>query len=908
MAYLSHLQTLFEGQLPDMGEQVRLDVDPRSGALLIHDPAGQSLIRAPLGGDGPDLGRLQHEDLSQPGDTVAFAFGGTSRTLDRATLDRLTAEPGEADAFLDGTAFYGNMVTLASFETGGQSYLCIARKSGSGVETYRVGTDGSLTPVQSLADTATSHLSAVTAMTAFESGGQTWLATASATENGISLYRVGTDGKMTLGASFGFDQQLPVTTPTAMTSVEVGGETYVLLTAFGTSSLTVLEATGGGLEFRDQLNDSLGTRFGGASVVETFIKGDMALVAVAGGDGGLSLMQLLPGGRLLHRETVVDGTDTALAQVSGMRFVEQADGGVELFVLSGRDGGLSRFALDDAALGITARGQNGSAGNDILTAADRGGALAGGDGADVLIDAAGQDTLSGGAGADVFILSPDEADDLIRDFNAAEDQLDLGGYDMVHDISALGYRMLSNGAEVTVAGDTLTILSHNGRSLSRAELEQSMNLAADHVLMPVALPRIGEDGDDTFEASRHADTVDGGRGYDTLSYRYAASGAEVNLGDSGSNAGAAAGHILTGIEGLIGSAFDDCLTGDGWGNNLVGAGGDDTIRGEGGSDWITPGAGSNMIDGGAGRDMVSFVDLEDTPGRTNLDYRLDIDLGAGIAVNHDGSETNWLSSIERVTGTIFADRVRGSAGDDEIRGLGDYDWMIGTTGADTYDGGTGRDMISYVDSATGVTVDLALGQGLAGLATGDSYASVERVTGSAHADLFYGDAGENDFRGLGGYDVFVGSAGGRERYDGGAGVDTVAYFLSTSGVEASLLRGYGSGGDAARDLYTSIENLGGTSHDDVLTGDHGRNQLRGLAGDDFIFGNGGIDYLTGGRGNDTIDGGAGSDYAVFSGSISAYSLLREGDRVTVEGADGTDLLIDVEYFRFDDETVDIWSL
>jgi Ca2+-binding RTX toxin-like protein len=189
------------------------------------------------------------------------------------------------------------------------------------------------------------------------------------------------------------------------------------------------------------------------------------------------------------------------------------------------------------------------------------------------------------------------------------------------------------------------------------------------------------------------------------------------------------------------------------------------------------------------------------------------------------------------------------------------------------------------------------------------------VTGSVHIDIFYGDDGENEFRGLGGYDVFYGSAGGRERYDGGNGSDTVSYLFSDAGVVANLARGFGSGGDAARDLYTSIENLGGTNFDDLLLGDEGRNNLRGLSGDDFLFGAGGIDRIFGGRGDDTIDGGDGSDFILYRGDRADFDIEREaGTRnatVTWTGSgagDGTDTLTNVEYFVFDDETVNIWSL
>ncbi|WP_417525594.1 CAP domain-containing protein [Marinovum sp.] len=375
-------------------------------------------------------------------------------------------------------------------------------------------------------------------------------------------------------------------------------------------------------------------------------------------------------------------------------------------------------------------------------------------------------------------------------------------------------------------------------------------------------------------------------------------------------------------------------------DQLAGTTGAEVINALGGDDWITPGGGSDTVDGGAGRDMLSFFDLPDTAGRTNTDYRLDIDMAAGTAVSHDGAEAIDLSNIERVTGTIFADRIRGTDGNDEIRGLGDYDWIVATTGFDTYDGGSGQDMVSFIEwdssqanvvadifssngappsafDATGVVVDFTNSNNVANLSYGKTLTSIERITGSGRQDVFYGDAGENDFRGLGDYDWFVSSEGGRERYFGGDGIDTVTYYNASAGIIANLSNGarvngqetgYGSGGVAARDLYFEIENLVGSRFDDELRGSSGRNQLNGLEGDDFIFGYGGVDYLKGGLGNDVIDGGGGSDYALFDGNAGDYTLARSGNEVTVTGTDGTDRLIDVEYFRFDDGDVDIWSL
>ncbi|SPJ26970.1 calcium-binding protein [Falsiruegeria mediterranea] len=377
------------------------------------------------------------------------------------------------------------------------------------------------------------------------------------------------------------------------------------------------------------------------------------------------------------------------------------------------------------------------------------------------------------------------------------------------------------------------------------------------------------------------------------------------------------------------------------GETVPGTAASEQINALGGADWITPGGGNDTIDGGAGNDMLSFIDLPDSPGRTNTQFRLNIDLGAGTAHNHDNSEVMQISNVERVTGTIYADNIRGDAGANHLRGAGDYDWFTATTGNDTLDGGNGLDMVTFVEwqnaganalsdafspdgapptggQATGVVVDLANPANNTNLASGLTLVSIERVTGSSRQDVFYGDGNSNDFRGLGDYDWFVGSAGGRERYFGGDGIDTVTYFQSSAGVTASLRNGalvngqetgYGSQGDAARDLYFEIENLVGTRFDDHLTGNAGRNQLSGLDGDDFLFGYAGVDYLMGGGGNDTIDGGAGSDYALFDGNRSDYSLSRTASNaVTVTGADGSDLVTNVEYFRFDDGDIRIWDL
>ncbi|MCI5095945.1 MAG: hypothetical protein MRY77_06505 [Rhodobacteraceae bacterium] len=378
-------------------------------------------------------------------------------------------------------------------------------------------------------------------------------------------------------------------------------------------------------------------------------------------------------------------------------------------------------------------------------------------------------------------------------------------------------------------------------------------------------PLVGTEAPDHLEGNVHNDTITGLGGDDTI------------LGADG-------------FDVINGGPGDDRIDGGFGTDNLSGAAGNDTLLGGRHNDWITPGTGNDSVDGGLGSDMVSFFDMTDAV-RVILSDR----------TATTGGETNSLTNIENVTGSIYSDYIEGDIGDNYMRGIGGYDWFVGTDGNDRYDGGSGRDMIAYTNATAAVTVDLGAARGLAGQAAGDTYVSIERATGSSYGDTFYGSDGEDIFRGLGGYDLFIGSGGGRDRYDGGTGSDTVAYTASSSAVTANLRLGYGSRGDAARDLYSWIENLTGTNFDDDLRGDHWRNVLSGGNGDDFLFGDSGNDTLVGGLGDDTLDGGLGWDRANYSGNRADYTVLtlRNGD-IQVSGMEGTDVLINMDAIRFDD--------
>lgn len=85
----------------------------------------------------------------------------------------------------------------------------------------------------------------------------------------------------------------------------------------------------------------------------------------------------------------------------------------------------------------------------------------------------------------------------------------------------------------------------------------------------------------------------------------------------------------------------------------------------------------------------------------------------------------------------------------------------------------------------------------------------------------------------------------------------------------------------------------------------------GGSGADTLIGNAADNRLRGGAGNDVLDGGAGTDTAVFSGLRSQYTITAGVEVVdgvpyrivTVSGPDGTDVLHNIEFLQFADQTI-----
>lgn len=241
-------------------------------------------------------------------------------------------------------------------------------------------------------------------------------------------------------------------------------------------------------------------------------------------------------------------------------------------------------------------------------------------------------------------------------------------------------------------------------------------------------------------------------------------------------------------------------------------------------------------------------------------------------------------------GTTYFPAGSGSSGDDTIRAGGGTDTIFAGDGTNIYDGGGNTDTVDYSRAGVGVTVDLDSGNGQGrGVGDGtDTLVSIENVigsnqgdtiTGSGVANVLIGGRGDDRLLGGGGRDTLYGGADNDTLVGGAAadtmygegGTDTLEYLFSPSGVTIDLANGAGRGGHAEGDTFTSIENVWGSWHDDILVGDSRDN------------------VLLGSKGQDVLSGGGGKDRFVFTGPSDSTVARPDLIKDFVQGQDTIDL-------------------
>ena len=219
--------------------------------------------------------------------------------------------------------------------------------------------------------------------------------------------------------------------------------------------------------------------------------------------------------------------------------------------------------------------RSGSESADDITGSSGADKISARGGDDIIRGFVGADTVDGGAGYDTLVLTGTSAD-----LNAASDS-------QLVNVEAVS-------ATAAAAGVTIDL------STQSEGLTITGSASADTLVGGAGADTIhAVEGNDTLKGGPGNDVLDGGRlvqnmapsdwnDIDYADYSGATAGVTVNLATGVAQGDASVGtDALSGIERVIGSSYNDTLTGS-------------SIY----SEWFLPGAGDDYVDGGTGYDTV----------------------------------------------------------------------------------------------------------------------------------------------------------------------------------------------------------------------------------------------------------------------------------------------------------------
>ena len=387
----------------------------------------------------------------------------------------------------------------------------------------------------------------------------------------------------------------------------------------------------------------------------------------------------------------------------------------------------------------------------------------------------------------------------------------------------------------------------------------------------------GGAGDDVLIGGDGGDTFIGDEGQDQVVYDGSGAGVTVNLSTQTASqtlqfasGGEASGDRFDSIESVVGSNYDDAITGTDENNVLKGNRGADTLSGLGGDDALAGDEGNDILHGGGGDDALDGGDGADQLLGDAGDDSLTGGTGNDDLLGGEG-EDNLL-------GDDGTDTLSGDAGDDFLAGGRGDDLLKGGAGADVYSlrAGDGHDRIETGDTVEGgIGHDEILFDGIPSTAL--------QFTRTATNDLLITAVGYDAAVTVTGW--FAGVANQARRITASNAAlsrfDINALLTAAGGADLTAL----AAAWQALDAYEDHATLVGTSGADTLTVDPiwvGGTRLDGLNGNDTLTGGAADDTLIGGVGDDRLSGGAGDDTFVYA---------KDAGFDTVDGGDGDDTLL-----------------
>jgi Ca2+-binding RTX toxin-like protein len=524
------------------------------------------------------------------------------------------------------------------------------------------------------------------------------------------------------------------------------------------------------------------------------------------------------------------------------------------------------------------------------------------------------DTLSGAATGDSFVGL------------AGNDFIDgRGGFDTaIYNISTTA------GISINMASGTVTGIDSSVGTDTLRNIEGVQGTNFDDTYVATGYGQAGAQNVSTtngnfnvFQGNGGNDTITG-NGNTEIQFTNASGGVNVNLstGIASGDASVGTDTITGGVFRVLGSNFNDTITGTSGADLLNGNAGNDIINGAGGNDTLTGGGGADTFvyaNGGGADTIIDFnrgqgdkIDLAGVSGIYSLGqvqshasqqagFTL-IDFGGGNTIALNGVAANSLVATDFIfganTGTptdiLLSNNsvAENSAAGTIVGALSDVDPDFGDTasysllddaggrfaidsgtlvvaGALDYESATSHQVTVQVTDAVGHTFSKLFTVNVTDVAgvTLSDVAATNSLTGTPEADTLNGIDGNDRLQGLGDNDTL----------DGGNGFDRAIYTDATGSITVNLTAGTVSGPGVGTDTLVNVEGAVGSSFNDTFNavGFTGSTNIPGVIV--------GLNEFEGGAGDDTITGGVN-----VAGQITTrISYLNATAGVTVDIAAGT---------------------
>ena len=383
----------------------------------------------------------------------------------------------------------GSVTAMVDLSLGGQHVFVTASRHSSGIEVWT--RQGDTLRATDMSDTSAFLAGgSVQGLALATPGTAPFVLAISTVDDALIAFPLLSGGALGTPTRLDARDGLFIDMPPELDVVELAGQTYAVVGAAGSSSISVVAiGNNGQMWVTSQVNDTQDTRFNDLVALETLEAAGTVFVLAAGSDNGISLMALQPGGRLVHVASLGDEMrEMALVGPGGLDMVWR-DGGLDIFVTGQVVAGTS-----DAGHGVTQLRLNNV--ESLLPEVHTPDATL---------------TQRGTEGVDVFVLADSSDRQEVRDFEAGVDRLDLSQFGRVYDVDDLTISSKNNGAEIRLDDAFVRIFTDDG---SRLEVDDfvfsnTQDLWQIDVGVPPQAPLVAE-------GTMGQDLLDGRAGEDIL--------------------------------------------------------------------------------------------------------------------------------------------------------------------------------------------------------------------------------------------------------------------------------------------------------------------------------------------------------------------------------------------------------